>query len=277
MEFKEKLKKLRTENGLSQEALADAVHISRSAIAKYENGNGNPSEETLMALAVYFGVEVNDLKDDSEIKRKTNKAIIKTVAIIVTSVIALGGIVTGTTFGILNNVNIVRYTYIDYELRTENISLNYYYDDVYATLLYGGCNLGHSFDSMIQPSNLIAGDVLHFDYVGKLADPIYSIPGEIDIVGRLESYHFIKTEIRNYHSDLGPIKDNLDVLCGMYQIEFEYVITNRNGTYVSLDNYDGSDLYVSIDYKSMYMGSDQHETKRPIVAALYSYNPRWNL
>jgi len=219
MEFKEKLKKLRTENGLSQEALADAVHISRSAIAKYENGNGNPSEETLMALAVYFGVEVNDLKDDSEIKRKTNKAIIKTVAIIVTSVIALGGIVTGTTFGILNNVNIVRYTYIDYELRTENISLNYYYDDVYATLLYGGCNLGHSFDSMIQPSNLIAGDVLHFDYVGKLADPIYSIPGEIDIVGRLESYHFIKTEIRNYHSDLGPIKDNLDVLCGMYQIE----------------------------------------------------------
>ena len=280
MEFKEKLKKLRTENGLSQEALADAVHISRSAIAKYENGNGNPSEETLMALAVYFGVEVNDLKDDSEIKRKTNKAIIKTVAIIVTSVIALGGIVTGTTFGILNNVNIVRYTYIDYELRTENISLNYYYDDVYATLLYGGCNLGHSFDSMIQPSNLIAGDVLHFDYVGKLADPIYSIPGEIDIVGRLESYHFIKTEIRNYHSDLGPIKDNLDVLCGMYQIEFEYVITNRNGrngTYVSLDSYDGSDLYVSIDYKSMYMGSDQHETKRPIVAALYSYNPRWNL
>jgi len=66
----------------------------------------------------------------------------------------------------------------------------------------------------------------------------------------------------------------------MYQIEFEYVITNRNGrngTYVSLDSYDGSDLYVSIDYKSMYMGSDQHETKRPIVAALYSYNPRWNL
>ena len=101
MEFKEKLKKLRTENGLTQEALADAVHISRSAIAKYENGNGNPSEETLMALAIYFGVEVNDLKDDSEIKRKTNKATIKTAAIIVTSVIVLGGIVIGSTFGIL--------------------------------------------------------------------------------------------------------------------------------------------------------------------------------
>ena len=273
MEFKEKLKKLRTENGLSQEALADAVHISRSAIAKYENGNGNPSEETLMALAVYFGVKVNDLKDDSETKRKTNKATIKTAAIIVTSVIALGGIVTGTTFGILNYINKGKHANPDYELRTENISLNYYYD-AYASLFYDGCNLGHSFDSVTQPSNLIAGDVLHFDYVGKLTDPIYSIPGVIDIVGRLERYHFIKTEIRNYHSDLGPIKDNLDVLRGIYQIDFEYVITKSNGTYVSLDSYEGSNLYVSIDYKRMYLASDQHETTRTIVAALYSYNPR---
>lgn len=277
MEFKEKLKKLRTENGLTQEALADAVHISRSAIAKYENGNGNPSKETLIALAVYFGVEVNDLKDDNETKRKINKATIKAAAIIVTSIIVLGGIVTGTTFGILNYINKGKHVNQDYELRTENVPLNYYYDDAYATLYYGGCTLGHSFDSVIQPSNLIAGDVLHFDYVGKLADSIYSIPGEIDIVGRLESYLFIKTKIRNYHSDLGPIKDNLDVLRGMYQIDFEYVITNRNGTYVSLDNYDGSDLYVSIDYKRMYMASDQHEAIRPIVAALYSYNPRWSL
>ena len=280
MEFKEKLKKLRTENGLSQEALADAVHISRSAIAKYENGNGNPSEETLMALAVYFGVEVNDLKDDSEIKHKTNKATIKTAAIIVTSVIVLGGIVTGTTFGILNYISKGKNANPDYELRTENISLNYYFydDDANVKLFYEGCcNLGHSFDSVIQPGDLIAGDVLHFDYVGKLADPVFSIPGVIDIVGRLERYHFIKTEIKKYHSDLGPIKDNLDVLRGMYQIEFEYVIINRNGTYVSLDSYDGSNLYVSIDYKRMYLASDQHETTRPIVAALYSYNPRWIL
>lgn len=273
MEFKDKLKKLRVENELSQEALAEAVHISRSAIAKYENGNGNPSEETLKALAVYFGVEVDDLKDDSETKHKTNRATIKTAALIVTSVIALGGIVTGTTFGILNYINKGKHANPDYELRTENISLNYYYG-VYATLYYGGCILGHSFDSVIQPSNLIAGDVLHFDYVGKLADPICSIPGEIDIVGRLERYHFIKTEIKKYHSDLGPIKDNLDVLRGIYQIDFEYVIIKSNGTYVSLDSYEGSDLYVSIDYKSMYMASDQHETARTIVAALYSYDPR---
>ena len=54
VEFKDKLRKLRTEAGLSQEALAEIIHISRSAIAKYENGNGKPSEETLKALEFYF-------------------------------------------------------------------------------------------------------------------------------------------------------------------------------------------------------------------------------
>ena len=72
MELKDKLRKLRTEAGLSQEALADIIHISRSAIAKYENGNGKPSEETLKALAFYFGVEESELKSD-EVVRKENK------------------------------------------------------------------------------------------------------------------------------------------------------------------------------------------------------------
>ena len=67
MEFKDKLKKLRTEAGLSQEALGSAVHISRSAIAKYENGNGKPSVDTLKALAMYFGVSECELKGDEEI------------------------------------------------------------------------------------------------------------------------------------------------------------------------------------------------------------------
>lgn len=34
MEFKDKLKQLRNEKGISQQVLADAIHISRSAVAK---------------------------------------------------------------------------------------------------------------------------------------------------------------------------------------------------------------------------------------------------
>ena len=102
MEFKDKLKKLRTDNGLSQEALADAVHISRSAIAKYENGNGNPSEETFKALALFFGVEADELRSDDAVKaRKNNKALVK-VGIIATAVLLLGGIASGITLGVIN-------------------------------------------------------------------------------------------------------------------------------------------------------------------------------
>ncbi len=57
MEFGKKLKKLRTEKGISQQALADAVYVSRSAVAKWENGLGLPSSDSLESLALFFGVE----------------------------------------------------------------------------------------------------------------------------------------------------------------------------------------------------------------------------
>jgi hypothetical protein len=137
--------------------------------------------------------------------------------------------------------------------------------------------LGDAFDSVIHPNDLIGGDVFHFDYTGKLADPIYSIPGEININGRLERYKYIQTEIRNYHSNLGPIKDNLDTLRSLYQIDCEYAIINKSGLYVSLDSFEGDELYISVDYKRMYMDTNadtDHKSTKTIVAALYSYKPR---
>lgn len=56
MEFKDKLKTLRKEKGISQQTLADAIFISRSAVAKWENGLGLPNETSLNALAAYFRV-----------------------------------------------------------------------------------------------------------------------------------------------------------------------------------------------------------------------------
>lgn len=57
MEFKDKLKKIRTEKGISQQTLADAIFVSRSAVAKWENGLGYPNEESYKALLQYFGVD----------------------------------------------------------------------------------------------------------------------------------------------------------------------------------------------------------------------------
>ena len=64
MEFKDKLKTLRNGRKLSQQALADAIHISRSAIAKWENGLGLPSEDALESLIAFFGVDADYFDSD---------------------------------------------------------------------------------------------------------------------------------------------------------------------------------------------------------------------
>ena len=78
MEFSEKLKELRSEKGISQAKLAADIHISRSAVAKWENGLGLPSDESLKMLAEYFGVGVGELlpdKNNEEILVEKNKTI----------------------------------------------------------------------------------------------------------------------------------------------------------------------------------------------------------
>lgn len=78
MEFSEKLKELRSEKGISQAKLAADIHISRSAVAKWENGLGLPSDESLKMLSEYFGVGIGELlpdKSNEEILVEKNKTI----------------------------------------------------------------------------------------------------------------------------------------------------------------------------------------------------------
>ena len=55
--FKDKLKELREKEGLSQQELADKLYVSRSAVAKWENGNGIPSNVNLDSICKFFDVE----------------------------------------------------------------------------------------------------------------------------------------------------------------------------------------------------------------------------
>ncbi len=66
--FKDKLKELREKEGLSQQALADKLFVSRSAIAKWENGNGIPSDVNLIEICKFFDVEEEWLLDRNELK-----------------------------------------------------------------------------------------------------------------------------------------------------------------------------------------------------------------
>lgn len=64
MEFSDRLKDLRTEKGVSQAKLAADIHISRSAVAKWENGLGLPNDESLKLLSEYFDVSIEELFPD---------------------------------------------------------------------------------------------------------------------------------------------------------------------------------------------------------------------
>ncbi|MBU1094391.1 MAG: helix-turn-helix domain-containing protein [Firmicutes bacterium] len=64
MGFKDKIKELREEKGLSQQAVADSIYVSRSAVAKWENGLGLPSKESLRLLSEFYNVDENDLLEE---------------------------------------------------------------------------------------------------------------------------------------------------------------------------------------------------------------------
>jgi len=67
MEFNEKLQELRKQKGLTQEELAQALYVSRTAISKWESGRGYPNIDSLKAIAKFFGVTVDELLSGDEL------------------------------------------------------------------------------------------------------------------------------------------------------------------------------------------------------------------
>ena len=67
MEFHEKLQELRKQRGLTQEELAEALYVSRTAISKWESGRGYPNIESLKAIARFFLVTVDELLSSDQV------------------------------------------------------------------------------------------------------------------------------------------------------------------------------------------------------------------
>ena len=66
MEFHEKLQELRKQKGLTQEELAQALFVSRTAVSKWESGRGYPNIDSLKAIAACFSVSVDQLLSGDE-------------------------------------------------------------------------------------------------------------------------------------------------------------------------------------------------------------------
>lgn len=70
MEFGDKLKKLRTDRGLSQEELAAKIFVTRTAVSKWETKNGYPSIDSLKLIANLFDVTLDELISDDDVESK---------------------------------------------------------------------------------------------------------------------------------------------------------------------------------------------------------------
>ncbi len=67
MEFKEKLQQLRKQKELTQEELAEALFVSRTAVSKWESGRGYPSIDSLKAISKLFLVSIDLLLSGEEL------------------------------------------------------------------------------------------------------------------------------------------------------------------------------------------------------------------
>ncbi|MEE1011858.1 MAG: helix-turn-helix transcriptional regulator, partial [Acutalibacteraceae bacterium] len=53
--------------GLTQEELAEALFVSRTAVSKWESGRGYPNIDSLKAIAKFFGITVDELLSGDEL------------------------------------------------------------------------------------------------------------------------------------------------------------------------------------------------------------------
>jgi len=67
MEFNEKLQELRKQKNLTQEELAEALYVSRTAISKWESGRGYPNIDSLKAISKFFAVSLDELLSGDEL------------------------------------------------------------------------------------------------------------------------------------------------------------------------------------------------------------------
>jgi transcriptional regulator with XRE-family HTH domain len=82
VEFCEKLQELRKSRGLTQEELAEALYVSRTAVSKWESGRGYPSIDSLKEISNYFTITIDDLLSAEKlifIAEKENKSNIRNI------------------------------------------------------------------------------------------------------------------------------------------------------------------------------------------------------
>ena len=122
MEFHEKLQELRKNRGLTQEELAEALFVSRTAISKWESGRGYPNIDSLKQIASFFSVTIDDLLSGEKvlsIAEKENKSNMRNMCHLLMGIMDICAIALvilplypNSVEGFIYSVNLLEYTEI---------------------------------------------------------------------------------------------------------------------------------------------------------------------
>ena len=64
--FSDRISEARRRKGVSRQEAANSLGISNQTVSRYENGTQEPSFETFIKLAIYYGVSTDWLLNRSE-------------------------------------------------------------------------------------------------------------------------------------------------------------------------------------------------------------------
>lgn len=176
------IKKLRKQQNLTQQELADKLGVSPKTISKWETGGGLPDISFLKRLSEIFNITIEELlegtlKQKEKTNTKKNKKIILIIPILMIVTVALIILITNKPNKIIddtNNCTVIRTYYIDNIGRSNDDK--YLYITVHEYQVEGTYTLKLP---KIVSSNLEVGNNYEFtfktskEYVNTTADKLF--------------------------------------------------------------------------------------------------------
>lgn len=111
MDFRERLIKLRDENKLSQQEMADKLDVTRQTVSRWESGKSYPSIQQIAGICRTFHIGANELLDCDEgtierppepqkQKKRDKKFIAAAIVLCVLFAAALGGLIATIAYAV---------------------------------------------------------------------------------------------------------------------------------------------------------------------------------
>ncbi|MFC4653076.1 helix-turn-helix domain-containing protein [Lactococcus nasutitermitis] len=219
MELSEKLKQLRADKKVTQEKLAELLHVSRTTISSWETGRSYPDLQMIVEISDYFEVPLDFLlrEDEKMIKKLTfdtrNKRRLKSfiLALVVLVIVVAGGIISiwNNQISVMNprNVKIIKVEKVAINSRIvdgKEIGKDYKY--------YVFVKMNdplHTFDMVVDGGNIYKNNDVYVDFQVKNSINIFSNLRNNKNLKKLVIHSFVGQNIVNGRKENYNIHKNI--------------------------------------------------------------------